>query len=120
MFGSYVIDHLGFLGIIDRPGAIGQVRAMARSDARRSAQDAEPVRARPDRGRRGPHVAQALSDLDGVPLAEDHAGPDVLARVQAPGLAWQLAGRACPLPSALEFASAWVDTSETMEGGTST
>jgi hypothetical protein len=33
MFGSYVIDSLGFLGIIDRRGAICQVRAMARSDA---------------------------------------------------------------------------------------
>jgi DNA-binding Lrp family transcriptional regulator len=33
------------------------------------------------------HVAQALSDLDGVQLAEDVAGPyDVIARVQAPGL----------------------------------
>ena len=33
------------------------------------------------------HVAQALSDLDGVPLAKDLAGPyDVIARVQAPGL----------------------------------
>jgi hypothetical protein len=33
------------------------------------------------------HVAQALSDLDGVPLAEDLAGPyDVIAKVQAPGL----------------------------------
>ena len=33
------------------------------------------------------HVAQALSDLDGVLLAEDLAGPyDVVARVQAPGL----------------------------------
>jgi DNA-binding Lrp family transcriptional regulator len=33
------------------------------------------------------HVAQALSDLDGGPLAEDLAGPyDVIARVQAPGL----------------------------------
>jgi hypothetical protein len=33
------------------------------------------------------HVAQALSDLDGVQLAADLAGPyDVLARVQAPGL----------------------------------
>ena len=32
-------------------------------------------------------VAQALSDLDGWPLAEDLAGPyDVIARVQAPGL----------------------------------
>ena len=31
------------------------------------------------------HVAQALSDLDGVLLAEDLAGPyDVIARVQAP------------------------------------
>jgi DNA-binding Lrp family transcriptional regulator len=33
------------------------------------------------------HVAQALSDLDGVQLAEDLAGPyDVIARVQARGL----------------------------------
>ena len=33
------------------------------------------------------HVTQALSDLDGVQLAEDVAGPyDVIARVQAPGL----------------------------------
>jgi DNA-binding Lrp family transcriptional regulator len=33
------------------------------------------------------HVAQALSDLDGVPVAEDLAGPyDVIARVQASGL----------------------------------
>jgi DNA-binding Lrp family transcriptional regulator len=33
------------------------------------------------------HVAQALSDLDGVQLAEDVAGPyDVIARVQAAGL----------------------------------
>ena len=33
------------------------------------------------------HVAQALSDLDGVQSAEDLAGPyDVIARVQASGL----------------------------------
>jgi DNA-binding Lrp family transcriptional regulator len=33
------------------------------------------------------HVAQELSDLDGMPLAQDLAGPyDVIARVQAPGL----------------------------------
>jgi DNA-binding Lrp family transcriptional regulator len=33
------------------------------------------------------HVAQAITDLDGVQLAEDLAGPyDVIARVQAPGL----------------------------------
>ena len=33
------------------------------------------------------HVAQALSDLDGVELAEDLAGPyDVIATIQAPGL----------------------------------
>jgi DNA-binding Lrp family transcriptional regulator len=32
-------------------------------------------------------VARALSDLDGVQVAEDLAGPyDVIARVQAPGL----------------------------------
>jgi DNA-binding Lrp family transcriptional regulator len=33
------------------------------------------------------HVAQVLSNLDGVQSAEDLAGPyDVIARVQAPGL----------------------------------
>jgi DNA-binding Lrp family transcriptional regulator len=33
------------------------------------------------------HVAQALSELDGVEIAEDLAGPyDVIARIQAPGL----------------------------------
>jgi DNA-binding Lrp family transcriptional regulator len=33
------------------------------------------------------HVARALSELEGVLLAEDVAGPyDVIARVQAPGL----------------------------------
>jgi DNA-binding Lrp family transcriptional regulator len=33
------------------------------------------------------HVARALSDLDGVLLAEDVTGPyDVVATVQAPGL----------------------------------
>ena len=33
------------------------------------------------------HIAQALSDLDGVPLAEDLADPyDVIAKIQAPGL----------------------------------
>jgi DNA-binding Lrp family transcriptional regulator len=33
------------------------------------------------------HVAQALSDLDGMQLAEDLVGPyDVIARIQAPGL----------------------------------
>jgi DNA-binding Lrp family transcriptional regulator len=33
------------------------------------------------------HVAQAITDLDGVQLAEDLAGPyDVIAKVQAPGL----------------------------------
>ena len=33
------------------------------------------------------HVAHALSDLDGVQVAEDLAGPyDVIARIQAPGL----------------------------------
>ena len=33
------------------------------------------------------HGAQALSDLDGVQVAEDLVGPyDVIARVQAPGL----------------------------------
>ena len=33
------------------------------------------------------HGAQALSDLDGVKVAEDLVGPyDVIARVQAPGL----------------------------------
>ena len=33
------------------------------------------------------HVVQAITELDGVQLAEDLAGPyDVIARVQAPGL----------------------------------
>ena len=33
------------------------------------------------------HVAQAITKLDGVQLAEDHAGPyDVIAKMQAPGL----------------------------------
>jgi DNA-binding Lrp family transcriptional regulator len=33
------------------------------------------------------HVAQALSGLDGVQLAEDITGPyDIIARIQAPGL----------------------------------
>jgi DNA-binding Lrp family transcriptional regulator len=33
------------------------------------------------------HVAQALSDLDGVQVAEDITGPyDIIARIQAPGL----------------------------------
>ena len=33
------------------------------------------------------YVAQALSDLDGVEVAEDITGPyDVIARIQAPGL----------------------------------
>ena len=33
------------------------------------------------------HVAKRSSDLDGVQLAEDLAGPyDLIARVQAPGL----------------------------------
>ena len=33
------------------------------------------------------HVAQAITDLDGVQLAEDLAGPyDVIAKVRAPGL----------------------------------
>jgi DNA-binding Lrp family transcriptional regulator len=33
------------------------------------------------------HGAQALSDVDGVQVAEDLAGPyDVIARIQAPGL----------------------------------
>jgi DNA-binding Lrp family transcriptional regulator len=33
------------------------------------------------------HVAQALTDLDGVESAEDLAGPyDVIARIQAPSL----------------------------------
>jgi DNA-binding Lrp family transcriptional regulator len=33
------------------------------------------------------HVAQALTELDGVQLAEDLAGPyDIIARLQAPSL----------------------------------
>ena len=33
------------------------------------------------------HVAQALSDLDGVEVAEEITGPyDIIAKIQAPGL----------------------------------
>jgi DNA-binding Lrp family transcriptional regulator len=33
------------------------------------------------------HVAKALSDLDGVQVAEDITGPyDIIAKIQAPGL----------------------------------
>ena len=33
------------------------------------------------------HVAHALSDLDGVEVAEDLTGPyDIIAKIQAPGL----------------------------------
>ena len=60
---------------------------MARSDAEEiSAGCCAHVLVPPEVGKVA-HVAQALSDLDGVPLAEDLAGPyDVIARVQAPGL----------------------------------
>ncbi len=49
---------------------------------------AERIRAHRDEVGKVAHVAQALSDLDGVQLAEDLAGPYdvVVARVQAPGL----------------------------------
>jgi hypothetical protein len=76
-----------FLGIIDRREAICQVRAMARSDAEEvSAVLSAYVLIQTEVGKVA-HVAQALSDLDGVQLAEDLVGPyDVIARVQAPGL----------------------------------
>ena len=78
MFGSYVID---------RRGAIGQVRAMARPDAKEvSAVLSAYMLIQTEVGKVA-HVAQALIDLDGVQLAEDLVGPyDVIARVQAPGL----------------------------------
>src|SRR5512132_1711079 len=68
-------------------GAIGQVRAMARSDAEEvSAVLSAYVLIQTEVGKIA-RVAQALSDLDGVQLAEGLAGPyDVIARVQAPGL----------------------------------
>jgi DNA-binding Lrp family transcriptional regulator len=60
---------------------------MATSPAEEVSADAERVRAHPDRGRQGRHVAQALRDLDGVQVAEDITGPyDIIARVQASGL----------------------------------
>ena len=64
MFGSYVIDSSGFLGIIDRPGgAIYQVRAMARSDAEEvSAVLSAYVVIQTEVGKVA-HVAQALSDV---------------------------------------------------------
>src|SRR5215217_2153065 len=76
-----------FLGIIDRRGGSCQVRAMARSEAEEvSAVLSAYVLIQTEVGKLA-HVAQALSDLDGVQLAEDLVGPyDVIARVQAPGL----------------------------------
>ncbi|MFL6221702.1 MAG: Lrp/AsnC ligand binding domain-containing protein [Actinomycetes bacterium] len=57
------------------------------AERRGGQRDAERVRAHRDRGRQGRPCRQALSDLDGVQLAEDLAGPyDLIARVQAPGL----------------------------------
>jgi DNA-binding Lrp family transcriptional regulator len=87
MFGSYIIDSSDFPGHHRPPGAIGQVRAMARSEAEEvSAVLSAYVLIQTEVGKVA-HVAQALSDLDGVESAEDLAGPyDVIARVQAPGL----------------------------------
>jgi hypothetical protein len=60
MFGSYVIDSSGFPGIIDRRGAIHQVRAMARSDAEEvSAVLSASVVIQTEVGKVA-HVAQAL------------------------------------------------------------
>ena len=79
--------QLGFLGIIDRREPAARSGRWRGLRPRRSPRDAERVRAHPDRGRQGRPVAQVLSDLDGVQLAEDLVGPyDVIARVQAPGL----------------------------------
>jgi DNA-binding Lrp family transcriptional regulator len=87
MFGSYVIDNSGIPGHHRPPGAIGQIRAMARSDAEEvSAVLSAYVLSQTEVGKVA-RVAQALSDLDGVQLAEDLVGPyDVIAKVQAPGL----------------------------------
>jgi hypothetical protein len=63
MSGSYVIDSSGFLGIIDRRRAIGQIRAMARSDAEEvSAVLSAYVLIQTEVGKVA-HVAQALSDV---------------------------------------------------------
>ena len=63
MFGSYVIDSSGFSGIIDRRGAICQVRALARSDAEEvSAVLSAYVPIQTEVGKVA-HVAQALSDV---------------------------------------------------------
>jgi hypothetical protein len=69
MFGSYIIDSSGFLGIIDRWGAIGQTRAMARSDAEEvSAVLSASVLIQTEAGKvahvaRVARVAKALSDV---------------------------------------------------------
>jgi DNA-binding Lrp family transcriptional regulator len=87
MLGIYFVDSLGFLRIIDRPGSHLSVRAWRGLTPRRSARDAERVRAIQTEVGKVAHVAQVLSDLDGVQLAEDLAGPyNAVARVQAPGL----------------------------------
>ena len=63
MFGSYVIDSSGFLGIIDRRGAICQARAMARSEAEEvSAVLSASVLIQTEPGKVA-RVAQALSDV---------------------------------------------------------
>jgi len=60
---------------------------MARPDAEEVSAVLSPYVLIPTELGKVAHVTQALSDLDGVPLAEDLAGPyDVIARVQAPGL----------------------------------
>src|SRR5215208_3059476 len=76
-----------FLGIIDRRGASCQVRAMARSEAE---EVSAALRASVLIQTEVAQVAQALSDLDGVQLAEDLVGPyDVIARCRRPGwISW--------------------------------
>jgi DNA-binding Lrp family transcriptional regulator len=70
---------------------------MAASNAEEVNADAERVRAHPDEIGKVAHVAQALSDLDGVQEAEDITGPyDIIAKIQAPSLdqlGWLVASR---------------------------
>ena len=66
MFGSYVIDSSGFLGIIDRRGAICQARAMARSEAEEVSAVLSPyvlIQTEAGKVARVARVAQALSDV---------------------------------------------------------
>jgi hypothetical protein len=63
MFGSYVVDRSGFPGHLDRRGAIGQIRAMARSDAEEVSAVLSASVVIQTEVAKVAHVAQALSDV---------------------------------------------------------